>query len=136
MAADQQKQRKNPRLTWPEAVSATSGLLILLGVLAVLGYDGIVGGDAPPAIEVRAEAVHETRGGHLVQIVARNEGDETAATVRVVGRLVGPDGTTVETSAATFAYVPAGSERSGGLYFSADPQRYALRLDAEGYVRP
>jgi uncharacterized protein (TIGR02588 family) len=135
MAADQQQGRK-ARLTWPEAASAGLGLLVLLGILGVLGHDGLTGGDAPPAIVVRAEAVRETPGGHLVEIVAANLGDETAATVRITGRLVDPDGSVAETSAASFGYVPAGSERRGGLYFSADPERFSLRLEAEAYVRP
>lgn len=136
MAEEQSQPRKKARLTWPEAVSATAGVLILLGLLAVLGYDAISGDESPPAIVVRAEAVRATPGGHRVEIVAANEGGETAATVRVTGRLVAPDGAVVETSAATFAYVPAGSERRGGLFFAADPTRFALRLAAEGYVRP
>lgn len=136
MAADQNQPRKKARLTWPEAASATLGLLVLLGALAVLGYDGVFGGDAPPAIVVRADAVRETPGGHLVQIVVSNEGGETAAEVRITGRLVGPDGAVEETSAATFAYVPAGSERRGGLVFGADPAAFSLRLSAEGFVLP
>lgn len=135
MTADRQSSEK-PRLTWPEALSATLGVLVVVGTLAVLGYDLVAGGESPPAIVLRAEALRETPGGHLVEVIAANQGDETAATVRVTGRLLDSDGAVVETRETTFAYVPAGSERRGGLYFAADPGRYTLLLAAEGYVRP
>lgn len=136
MGEAQDRSRKKTRLAWPEAVSTSLGLLVLAFVLAVLGYDGLAGGDAPPVVVVRSEAIRTTPAGHLVEIVAENDGDATAATVRIVARLVGPDGGVAETREATFAYVPAGSARRGGLYFTKNPRDFALQLEAEGYVRP
>ena len=53
----------------------------------------------------------------------------------VEGELAGPDGP-IETSEATMDYLPPGSEREGGLFFSRDPRRYEVRLRAKGYVDP
>ena len=33
-------------------------------------------------------------------------------------------------------YLPPGSEREGGLFFSRDPRRHEVRLRAKGYVDP
>ncbi|WP_043540275.1 hypothetical protein [Salinarimonas rosea] len=131
-----QRREGKPRLTWPEAASAALGLAVLTSTLGVLGYDIVAGGRAPPAVSVRAEAVRETPDGYLVGIVARNGGDETGASVRVTGRLLREDGAVAETRATTFDYVPAGSERHGGLFFEADPRLFDLRLAADGYVAP
>ena len=42
----------------------------------------------------------------------------------------------VETSNTTIEYVPAHSERKGGLFFTSDPRQYVLRLQAKGYEKP
>ena len=41
-----------------------------------------------------------------------------------------------ETSEATIDYLPARSEREGGLIFSRDPRGHELRLRAKGYAQP
>jgi uncharacterized protein (TIGR02588 family) len=73
--------------------------------------------------------------GYLVTIRAVNHGGQTAAGLMVRGTLR-DGGTTIETSQTRFQYVPAESERKGGLYFSQDPRTFELSLRAEGYERP
>ena len=42
----------------------------------------------------------------------------------------------LEEAAAEFDYVPAGSVRQGGLFFSRDPTAHELQLRVRGYVEP
>src|SRR5829696_5551253 len=41
-----------------------------------------------------------------------------------------------EASEVTMAYLPAHSERRGGLFFQADPRAGSLTLHAQGYEEP
>lgn len=42
----------------------------------------------------------------------------------------------VESSRATFDYVPSGPAARGGLWFTRDPARYTLTVQAVGYSEP
>jgi uncharacterized protein (TIGR02588 family) len=64
-----------------------------------------------------------------------NHGGQTAARVNVEGELRGAGGA-LETRSAMINYVPAGSERQAGLFFSHDPRQYDVQLWAEGYEQP
>lgn len=124
-------------LPWPERVAALLGLLLVLGALGLLLYEGLSGDGAPPDIEIRVESIRAqpSGSGYLVEIVAANRGGQTGAEVRVSGELL-QDGQAVETSTAVFDYIPDRSERRGGLFFRRDPRAYALQLRATGYVEP
>lgn len=65
-----------------------------------------------------------------------NRGHMTGAGVSVSGVLLDAAGATVEESAVTFDFIAPRSREHGGLYFSADPRAYRLRLRAEGYADP
>jgi uncharacterized protein (TIGR02588 family) len=71
----------------------------------------------------------------LVEFRALNEGGRTAAGLTIEGEL--RNGTkVVESSDTTLEYLPSHSERSGGLFFTADPREYQLELRAKGYETP
>lgn len=115
--------------------AATMGAILLLGVIGYMSYCGITQPDGPPKIALRQGPTHRAPGGFLVEFTARNEGNKTAATLKVTGQLL--DGErVVEKSEATFDYVPEQSERIGGLFFTQDPSRHELRLRSEGYSAP
>jgi uncharacterized protein (TIGR02588 family) len=120
---------------WEWAV-ALVGVLVVLGAMGFLGYEAIVNKTGPPAVTVRADAVHATQGGYLVQIRASNQGGATAAKVLVQGVLTNASGDRAETSETLFDYVPAHSSRAGGLFFTQDPHQFQLQLRAQGYVEP
>lgn len=120
------------RLAW---VSSGLGLLLFLGSVGVLGYEGITRGSGPPVIAVVVEGVVPAGPRWLAHILVTNDGGKTGAKVQVEGQLMA-DGEAVETSVAEFDYVPAGSEQKGGLFFDRDPRAHALRLRVLGYVEP
>lgn len=120
------------RLAW---VSSGLGLLLFLGSVGVLGYEGITRGSGPPVIAAVVEGVVPAGPRWLAHILVTNDGGKTGAKVQVEGQLMA-DGEAVETSVAEFDYVPAGSEQKGGLFFDRDPRAHALRLRVLGYVEP
>lgn len=118
-----------------EWIVAAIGALLVAGTIGYLVYLATARDDTPPDVRVVAQGVRALQGGWLVQFRALNAGAQAAAELQVEGELVGPDGP-IETSEATIDYLPARSEREGGLIFREDPRAHELRLRAKGYVNP
>jgi len=112
-----------------------AGLVLVVATVVFLGYEAVARHRAPPDITVRAEPAIAVSGGYLVPISAMNRGDLAAANVKVQGDLKSDSGT-VETSEMTFQYLPARSERKGGLFFAQDPRRLKVVVSARGYEEP
>ena len=130
------KSERTPREPLLEWIAASLGLVLTLGMVAVIGQEALRGdADQLPAIEVRATRLASTPSGFVVEIVAANRTGGTAATVQVEGEL--KDGeSSVETSSLTLDYVPGHAERRGGLFFTEDPRRHRLEVRALGYQAP
>ncbi|WP_188261541.1 hypothetical protein [Azospirillum tabaci] len=120
------------RLAW---ISSGLGLLLFLGSVGVLGYEGITRGNGPPVITAMVEEVVPAGPRWLAHIRVTNDGGKTGAKVQVEGQLMAGD-EALETSVAEFDYVPAGSEQKGGLFFDRDPRAHDVRLRVLGYVEP
>ncbi len=118
-----------------EAIAAAIGAVLALATLGIIVWDGISDQGRPALVTLRAGAVTEHEAGYVVEVVAENSGDATAAALLVEGSLRQGD-QVVETSETTFDYVPSRSQREGGLVFTADPRAYALTLQAKGYIEP
>ena len=129
---DQGKIEDAPLWMWGIALV---GLALVVGSIAFTLYEATAGDASPPDVTVRVESITPTRNGFLVEFRAINEGGTTAEGLTVEGEL--RSGTeSVETSDTTVEYVPAHSEREGGLFFASDPRQYELRLRAKGYEKP
>lgn len=116
-----------PLLEW---VASAIGLLLTLGVMAVIARDAFNGSaEMAPDIEVAVTSVQPVRTGFMLEFEARNLSPVTAAQVMIEGKL--PDG---ETSTATIDYVPGRSARRGGLFFAQHPRGAEVR--ALGYQDP
>ena len=118
-----------------EWVVAILGGVLVLSLIGYLIAEEVRRPDTPPDVLARMEAVRVVRGGYLVQIRVANRGERTAQGVTVTGELR-RDGAPPVTSAVTFDYVPARSERAGGLFFQEDPRSGQLELRAGGYQEP
>jgi uncharacterized protein (TIGR02588 family) len=133
MARAKPEQAKEPVLEW---IAAGLGLVLTLGIVAVIGREAMSGEAArPPAIEVRVRNLVLVDSGYLVEVAAMNRSGATAAEVQVEGRLMAGD-TLVEASSLTLDYVPGHATRKGGLFFATDPRRHRLELRALGYQEP
>ena len=116
-----------PALEW---ISASLGLIVFLGLLAVLVREALTaGGDDVPLLSARIEAVTPAKDGHVVRFIISNASGQTAAAVQVEGKLG------EETASATLDYVPGHSEAEGGLLFKADPAA-GVEIAVLGYELP
>jgi len=118
-----------------EWAAAAAGCAVLLGTIAFLVHGALAGPPTPPDLLVAADSVTHVSSGWLVHFRAENRGESAAAAVEVEGEAVRPAG--AETSRAVLDYVPGGSTRRGGLFFTSDPRPLGdLRLRAVGYQAP
>ena len=124
--------RQIPLLEW---LVAGIGALLVAGTIGYLVYQALWRDQTPPDVRLVALRVLALEHNHLVEFRAVNQGGEPAAQLLVEGELVGAEGP-VETAEATLDYLPPGSHRDGGLFFSRDPREFELRLRAKGYARP
>ncbi|QQP88659.1 hypothetical protein IGS68_21965 [Skermanella sp. TT6] len=123
---------RTPALEW---LLGGIGLLLVAGTMAFLAWSGIVQGDRPPDVRVEVEEIQRQNNGWRVAVLARNEGGEAAAEVLIRGRLADPRGT-VEESELRLDFLPASSERRGGLFFTRDPAGFDLTVRPVGYAEP
>jgi uncharacterized protein (TIGR02588 family) len=124
-----------PQVPWLEWVASGIGLVLVLGVFGVIGWQLFNGATVPPVITVEVENVAPVEGGHRVLFRARNRAGEAAAQVEIEGT-VSTAGSDPETSRVVLDYIPGHSEQQGGLFFSRDPRSGALTLRATGFADP
>ena len=132
---DRSRRTKSDSRHVVEWVVGTLGALIVCGSIVFLGYKAAVQEKSPPDITFHTLAIHRVAGGYLVELRVRNNGNATAAKLKIRGLLMNGQ-RIVETSEANFDFVPSQSERRGGLFFSNNPQEYELKIRTEGYERP
>ncbi len=130
------KKRKEgeplPPLAW---VAAAIGLVFVVGSAGFMVYTALNKSPSPPDIGFRVVSVTRSGSGHLVEADVFNRGRSVAAELVIQGEL--KDGTqTVETRTLTLTYVPPGSHRKAGLFFTRDPRSHRLELSAVGYEEP
>jgi uncharacterized protein (TIGR02588 family) len=126
------KTSATPPLEW---VMAAIGFTLVASTIAFIAHDALTDAGAPPEITVRSDSISPLEHGYLVTLSASNRGDRTAAAVKVEGELR-KGAVTVEKREMSFQYVPARSERKGGLFFTHDPRALELVITAHGYERP
>lgn len=119
-------------LEWAVAIF---GAGLVIATLVYLVYVGIDAEQSPPDLQVTVQEMVALDSGYLVEVDVFNRGEQAAAGAIIEGVLRDGD-TDVETSQMTLDYVPSGSLRGGGLYFSNDPNDYELVLRAKGYQQP
>jgi uncharacterized protein (TIGR02588 family) len=134
-AETQPAAQDNAQISPWEWLIAALGLLLVAGTIGFMLHRALTGGDAPPQIRLEIASVEPVGSGYLVTFTATNQGDTVAADLQIAGTL-GDGPTATETSTATIAYLPAGSSRAGGLYFTQDPRQHPLTLRATGYEQP
>lgn len=127
--------RRPARIPVAEWLTGGLGMVLAVAAVAILSYEAFFVSGPPPDIDVSVESVGPVHGGWLVEIVAGNIGGSTAAEVRIEGRLT-LDGREVEKAETVLDYVPVGSRRHAGLYFTRDPAAFDIDLRATGYADP
>ena len=135
MASERDSKGKS-RVPLLESISAGIGLALLLGMFVFLAYEAFKKDDGvPPVMAVVPTAMSKAGGQYIVELEVSNQSRRTAAAVQVEGVLK-QGGSEVETSSASFDYVPGKSERRGGIVFTRDPRKHRLQLRVTGYENP
>ncbi|MCZ2821141.1 hypothetical protein O2V63_12430 [Modestobacter sp. VKM Ac-2977] len=111
------------------------GAVVVLLVLAFLGYQAVVVRDGAPRLAVTAAVAEQVGEGWVVPVEVVNEGGGTAEQVEVVGVLT-RDGRDVQRATATFSYLAPNSRQSGALLFSEDPTDGRLEVRPAAYTLP
>jgi len=128
-------ETSRPRVPWLEWVAAGTGLLLVLGIFGVIGWQAFNGATTPPVITVEVETVTPVEGGHRVLFRARNTAGEAAAQVEIESKVT-IAGEHEETSRVVLDYIPGHSARRGGLFFTHDPRAGTLTVRATGFAEP
>lgn len=137
-----EQQRARPQAGSPEAappfwewVAAGVGLLLVLASIGVLAYYAWTGQSDLPQPQVQVVAIEQQPAGWLVAVRVHNRAQATASALRLTGRLrQGPE--VLEERELELQYLPGGSSREGGLFFSRDPRLHRLEWAFESYERP
>jgi uncharacterized protein (TIGR02588 family) len=112
-------------------------IAIILGLLALVTYVSMTGGDEPPIVEARplpAEMRHEGESYYL-PVEVTNRGGRTAEEVVVQAELAGSDGA-AETSEFTLDFLAGGETREGTAVFATDPLAGELTIDVASFQSP
>ena len=119
---------------WMWAI-AILGFALVAASIGFMLYEAAAGDASHANVTVYVESTLPTRNGYLVKFRAVNSGGSTVEGLTIEGTL--RNGTqTLETSDTVLEWVPAHSEREGGLFFTSDPRQYQLQLRAKGYEDP
>lgn len=142
--ADQQHEQQRPR---PQAgsreaappfwewVVAAAGLLLVLASVGVLAYYAWTGEADHPRPSVQVLAIEQQPAGWHVAVRVHNGAQATAAALRLTGQLR-QGAEVIEQRELELQYLPGGSSREGGLFFSRDPRLHGLEWAFESYERP
>jgi uncharacterized protein (TIGR02588 family) len=121
-----------PGWSW---TAAAFGLVLVIGSVGFMLFKAFTGDASPPRIAIEVDAITRHEQGYLVQMIVMNHGGLAAADLVVEG-VLRTDAENEETSTITLGYVPSGSHRRAGLFFSQDPQKFDLQVRAKGYELP
>lgn len=121
-----------PRSEWA-AASVGGGLL--LAAVGYLVWNAALSADAPPDVAAAVLRVDRLNDGWRALVRADNHGGTTAAEVAVEAELSRP-GQPPERATITFDYIPADSQRTGGVFFRNDPGGGTVTVRAIGYRDP
>jgi uncharacterized protein (TIGR02588 family) len=117
-----------------EWIASGIGLLLVGSTVGYLAWSAVVKEESPPDIQVEVLSVVPLRQGYLAQFRATNHGGQAANDVNIHGVLgKGPE---AEESEAVVDFLPGGSEKGGGLFFSRQATPEEISVRAVGYQEP
>jgi len=120
---------------WLEWVVFGVGLVLVVGTLSYLAYDGATASDAPPNIEVRLGEPQRQEHDFVVPVTIINHGGQTAEGVHVEVVLES-GGAEIERSEYGVAFLPRLATREGWVAFRTDPRSGQLKPRVLGYEKP
>jgi uncharacterized protein (TIGR02588 family) len=109
-------------------------IVLILGLLALVTYVSMTGGDDLPIIEARplpGEMRHEGET-YFLPVAVTNRGGRTAEEVVVQAELAGRDGSS-EASEFTLDFLAGGETREGTGVFATNPSEGELTIDVASF---
>jgi uncharacterized protein (TIGR02588 family) len=109
-------------------------IILILGLLALVTYVSMTGGNEPPIVEARPldqEIRHEGESYYL-PVSVTNRGGRTAQEVVIQAELAGSDGSS-EASEFTLDFLAGGETREGTAVFATDPLASELSIDVASF---
>jgi uncharacterized protein (TIGR02588 family) len=117
-----------------ERTTLAISIILILGLLALVTYVSITGGNEPPIVEARPldqEIRHEGESYYL-PVAVTNQGGRTAEEVVIRAELAGSDGSPEE-SEFTLDFLAGGETREGTAVFATDPSTGELTIDVASF---
>jgi uncharacterized protein (TIGR02588 family) len=120
--------------SFAEWTTLAISIILILGLLALVTYVSITGGNEPPIVEARAlpdEIRHEAESYYL-PVAVTNHGGRTAQEVLVQAKLVRSDGSAEEME-FTLDFLAGGETREATAVFATDPLSGQLTIDVASF---
>ena len=127
---EKRKLEKN----WLEWAVFGLSLVLVLGVLGFLAYDGATGGGEPPRFQIELGRPEWRGDSFHVPVRLTNRGGETAEGVHV--EVVLESSGETERGEFVVAFLPRGGTREASVTFHSDPAAGSLRARVLGYEKP
>jgi uncharacterized protein (TIGR02588 family) len=124
-------QRRRSAAEW---TTLAVSIFLILGLLALVTYVSMTGGNDLPIVEARPldqEMRHEGESYYL-PVAVTNRGGRTAEEVVVEAELAGRDGSS-EASEFTLDFLAGGETREGTAVFATDPSAGELTIDVASF---
>jgi len=106
---------------WLEWIVFAISLILVVGTLGYLVYDGTNTANSPPSFEFQLGQSQPQQNYFVVPVSVTNQGDETAEGV-LIEVVLESDGTEQETAEFEIAFLPRQSTREGWVTFKTDPR--------------
>ena len=124
-------QRRRSAAEW---TTLAVSIFLILGLLALVTYVSMTGGDDLPIVEARslpAEIRHEGESYYL-PVAVTNRGGRTAEEVVVQAEVAESDGSS-QASEFTLDFLAGGETREGTAVFATDPSEGELTIDVASF---
>ncbi|WP_054533323.1 hypothetical protein [Herpetosiphon geysericola] len=120
--------KKRQARTTAEWVSLIISILLLSCLVGMIGWLWATEGDEPAQFSLAMGEVRQVGEQFYLEITVRNDGDQAAAAVEIVGSLDD------QQSNVTLDLLPGHAEQNATLIFSSDPKQAELAV--VGYSEP
>jgi len=131
---EQAGQRGRSAAEW---TTLTISVAIIAGLVAMVTYVSMTGGNEPPIVEARSvpAALRYDGESYYLPVAVTNRGGRTAEQVLIQAELAGDDGSS-EVSEFTIDFLAGGETTEGTAVFATDPLAGELTIDVVSFQSP
>jgi uncharacterized protein (TIGR02588 family) len=117
-----------------ERTTLAISIILILGLLALVTYVSMTGGNEPPIVEAkpRDQEIRHEGESYYLPVAVTNRGGRTAEEVVVQAELAGSDGSS-EDSEFTLDFLAGGETREGTAVFATNPLAGELTVDVASF---